>query len=338
MNKSTEYINLLAAFSCLAVVFLHFNGIFWSHPKGALWVESTIIETIFYFAVPVFLMITGITLIDYRERCSTREFFIRRIKRTVVPFVIWSFIAYLWVNRHVDHIDLSPLHIAKGIVFHRFISIYWFFIPLFAIYLSIPVLSLIQSKIKCFTYMAIYFLVTVSIGEVLADCNIDVIPKGLHLPVCGGFLIYPLLGYVLHNISIGAKGRFAIYLAGILATIAHFYVTAYIPNADGSINCLLKGYLKFPAVLQASAILVFAKYNTSFIMDTLHLRKIVDYIKPTTLSIYLVHIYCYHAMCSLFMDKTSPAQYMTGAVVCFALVVLAVRGLQRLPYGKYFFP
>lgn len=339
MNKSaTEYLNVLSVISCLAVVLLHFNGVFWAHPSGNLWITANIIETFFYFAVPVFLMITGITLIDYRERYNTKDFLLKRFKRTVIPFLIWSLIAYLWVNRHSGHISLSPLHIAKGILFHRFVSIYWFFTALFAIYLSIPVLSLLEQKIKCFSYMVLYFFITVCIGSVLKECRIEIIPEQLQLPICGGYLVYPLLGYILHNTHIGTKGRIAIYIAGILATAAHFYATAYIPTEDGSINCLLKGYLKFPAVLQSAAILVFVKYNATFILNTLRLRAVCNFIKPTTLSIYLMHIYIYQFLCTYCLDKANPVQYISAGVLAFLLLAAVVRMLQKIPGAKYVFP
>lgn len=56
MNINKEYyIDTLTILSCIAVVYLHANGIFWTHPSGRLWLTSNVIESFFYFAVPVFL-------------------------------------------------------------------------------------------------------------------------------------------------------------------------------------------------------------------------------------------------------------------------------------------
>ncbi len=202
---------------------------------------------------------------------------------------------------------------------------------MFAIYLSIPVLSLLKEKVKSFSYMVLCVFITVSLGDVLEAMGIEVVPEQLHLPICGGYLIYPLLGYALHHQHIGVKGRIAIYLVGMLAAVAHFHVTACIPPDDGSINLLLKGYLKFPAVLYAAAVMVFVKYNAHRILDKMRLRKIVDFVKPTTLSIYLVHIYAYHFLCSRIIDNAAPFQYMSGAVVSFFAIACIVRFLQRMP-------
>ena len=93
------YISVLNCVSCVAVVLLHTNGIFWSHPSGELWISANFIETYFYWAVPIFFMISGATLMDYRERYTTAEFYKNRIKKTVVPFVFWSLISGMF--RHI---------------------------------------------------------------------------------------------------------------------------------------------------------------------------------------------------------------------------------------------
>ena len=75
MNINKEYyIDTLTILSCIAVVYLHANGIFWTHPSGRLWLTSNVIESFFYFAVPVFFMISGATLLEYRQRYSTLTF------------------------------------------------------------------------------------------------------------------------------------------------------------------------------------------------------------------------------------------------------------------------
>lgn len=54
------------------------------------------IEALFYFAVPVFFMLTGATLINYRKRYGTGTFFKKRLLKTLVPFIIWSIIGICW--------------------------------------------------------------------------------------------------------------------------------------------------------------------------------------------------------------------------------------------------
>ncbi len=68
--KKKYYIQNLSVLSAFAVVALHVNGEFWNFSYGRYWITSNIIESLFYFAVPIFFMITGVTLVDYNERYS----------------------------------------------------------------------------------------------------------------------------------------------------------------------------------------------------------------------------------------------------------------------------
>lgn len=75
MREKTDYITFLSVISAIAVVFLHVDAAFWEYSTDAYWASANFIESIFYFAVPVFFMISGAMLVDYKERYSTKEFF-----------------------------------------------------------------------------------------------------------------------------------------------------------------------------------------------------------------------------------------------------------------------
>ena len=59
MNKNRiEYISLASVLSAIAVVYLHANGCFWDFSTSRYWITANMIESIFYFAVPIFFMIS----------------------------------------------------------------------------------------------------------------------------------------------------------------------------------------------------------------------------------------------------------------------------------------
>ena len=88
-KEDTGYITLLSVISAVAVVIIHVNSDCFGNlgSDNRYWFGANIIECIVYFAVPIFFMISGATLIDYRDRYSTKEYFIKRIKRQLFP--IW---------------------------------------------------------------------------------------------------------------------------------------------------------------------------------------------------------------------------------------------------------
>ena len=214
------YIDFLAIVSAFAVVMLHANGIFWSHPAGRLWITSNCIEAMFYFAVPVFFMISGATLMDYREKYSTREYFVRRAIRAGIPFLAWK-----------TGCVLAMCHLPYGHFFSRetafiflnefwnssVITVYWFFLPLFVIYLSIPFLSSVREKRTNFGYV-IAWSVLVMAAQLLVDflkrkwglgSSLDLNFGQISSVVSAYPLLYPLLGYWLATYEIPRKCRIA---------------------------------------------------------------------------------------------------------------------------------
>jgi surface polysaccharide O-acyltransferase-like enzyme len=156
-----EFINFASVCSALSVVFLHANNCFWHFNSTArYWKTANIIECLFYFAVPVFFMISGATLIDYNKRYNLKTYFSKRINKTFIPYIVWSFLGLLFQVIYIKSIPLSkisPKFLLNGLFTGTLVRVYWFFIPLFCIYLSIPLISEIpeQKRKKTFTYIII---------------------------------------------------------------------------------------------------------------------------------------------------------------------------------------
>lgn len=128
INKDTSYITLLSVVSTIAVVYLHAQFAFFAFSTNRYWFTTNIIRSIFYYAVPIFFMITGATLIDYRDRYSTKKFFSKRLKKVVIPFIAWSLIALLYrlVTNSIDFNDLSIKDIINGILGCKYQDVYWY--------------------------------------------------------------------------------------------------------------------------------------------------------------------------------------------------------------------
>ena len=69
------YFDMLNIIATLAVVWLHFsNEIHW-YENTSRWTQACVVQAIGYFAVPIFFMLTGATLLDYRKKYDTKTFF-----------------------------------------------------------------------------------------------------------------------------------------------------------------------------------------------------------------------------------------------------------------------
>lgn len=91
------YFDILNILACFGVICLHQNGIVHEYDiHTSVFKEALIFEVGFFWAVPVFFMLSGATLFDYRTRYSTKDFLIRRAKRILIPFLFFSFLNLIW--------------------------------------------------------------------------------------------------------------------------------------------------------------------------------------------------------------------------------------------------
>ena len=86
-------------------------------------------------------MISGAMLIDFNKKYSLREYFTKRINKTLIPYIVWSFLGLafqIWYLQSVLPSNVNITYILNGLLNGNLVNVYWFFIPLFCAYLTIP--------------------------------------------------------------------------------------------------------------------------------------------------------------------------------------------------------
>ena len=149
-GKRVLYFDMLNIAATFCVVWLHFNNeIHWYSPTFE-WKQTVLVQAVAYWAVPVFFMLSGATLLEYRNRYNTATFFKHRIQKVFIPFLIWGTVFLIW---RLSRGEMAPLPsglvekqwtILDIFINNKMEPIYCFFAPLFSIYMSIPAMS-------CFT-------------------------------------------------------------------------------------------------------------------------------------------------------------------------------------------
>ena len=296
------YISFLNVLSTVSVVVLHSNGAFWDYRNDINWILNNMVECVFYFAVPIFFMLVGVNLLDYTDKYDTKTFFKKRVTKTVVPFLIWSIFAMLLKilqsPRYFIQNEIAFDKIFNGIFNTEYMFIYWFFIPLFCIYLSVPLLAHIEKKNKnrIFTYIAATaFVVNIFIPFSVKFINIffgTQIIWIFEIPVLGGYAFYGILGYLLHNNDLSRKIRIIIYTASVLGLLIHFFTTYYLSFKIGRVDDTLKGYNQLPGVLYSSGIFLLVKQLSSKIKSD-KFKNIIFRFQKYTFPIYLMHWFIY---------------------------------------------
>ena len=336
-KRHYEYIDILNIAACLGVIFMHCNGIVHLYENTRAWKESMVIETLAYWAVPIFFMISGAMLLGYREKYSTYIFFIKRIQKTVIPFVVWTLISLViklyereiqWEWNVGTIVDLFNNTTAEGV--------YWFFIPLFMVYLSIPVVSLIKDNRKILKYMASVAFLIYSVYPVCCKLLNISINGEVIFPTAGGYLLYVVLGYLLSTSEINKKQRIRIYILGIIGAGIRYGATVIWLVKNASLDTTFWGYLNFPTVFFACAVFVFVRYIPwNEIIKYEKTRSWISKIAGSGYGIYLMHMIVYRKLEKITMlDPYSYTWRFISPICIYVICVMIVLVMKRIPVVK----
>ncbi|OUP49755.1 acyltransferase [Lachnoclostridium sp. An181] len=337
------YIDCLNVTACFCVIWMHCNGLVHSFANSVVWKESLIVETIAYWAVPVFFMITGATLMDYRDRYSTVTYLKKRIEKTVLPFVIWSIINILYKSWRGD-LDLSTLNpktFFDMFINTKFEAVYWFFIPLFAVYLSIPVLSLLKKNKKILIYTVVLGLLTYSFLPTMFAILRVPYNSALSFPITGGYILFVLIGFLLADTNIEQKYRILFYVLAVFGILVRYCSTYIWSIRSGVLNKTFWGYLNFPSVFLACGVFVAFKYFpwNKLLEKYETIKKILEKVSGASFGIYLVHIMVMNQIIEwLNVDIARRAWRIGGAIIVYLISLIIVLMMKKIPILKRIVP
>ncbi len=337
MNSRIYYFDILNVISCIAVLALHHNGIVHTFDGSSAWCQALGVEVLFYWAVPVFFMLSGATLINYRERYDTKTFLKKRFVRTLIPFLIWSIIWCL-LNCVKDHNIPSVIEVLDGILHCKYQGVYWFFFPLFSIYLLMPVLSLLKDKVNVLKYLCLLIFVCDGIiNPICHICDFETIP-GLKNPISGP-LMYVILGWLIskdHLFNEINKYLKVLIILSLLCFGLRYWVTYSQSFALHNTYRGLFNYYYFTAVIPSVTIFVLVK---KWFGGNLSERWSNVLVKMSSCSfgIYLVHMgvlvlwsFLFNRTSLYFRILTIPFTYF----ICFVVVYI----IKKVKIARFVFP
>ncbi|MBE6976522.1 MAG: acyltransferase [Ruminococcaceae bacterium] len=337
--------DILTILACLMVVFFHTNGIIYTYSDSLSWKISVVERCVVYSAIPIFFMLTGAKLMDYRNRYSTKEYVKKRLQRIGIPFLFWN-LFYL-IYQRVSSPEAS-FHSAKEFVSmllnSEFQARYWFFFPLFAVYAAIPVISLVLQAKNHRKYLWYAVYVTFALLWVLNPlCALTGISYNSYLtmPISGGFMIYVLFGYLVSTEQWCRYKRVILYLSAMVSGI---FAVGHIVSASaaaGTTELYMASYHFFPAGLTGAAIFVFVKhiFDKPPIAEALnHRKKLMKLIRTVSgccMGVWLTHSLAIIVAVKLLGVSDSDYVYRFALPpVIFAACVFGVWIVRKIPVLK----
>ena len=338
MKKRVLYYDVLNILATIAVVAMHMNGIVHWYSDTLAWKQALVVEVGGFWAVPVFLMLSGATLMGYRERYTTKEFFKKRMLRTLIPFVIWSLISM--VGYGYDISALGVRGIINKIICCEFETVYWFFPVLFSVYFAIPVISLLKDNRKVLWYMvggafAFYSFLPLAFSWFGLAWNYN-----LQMPVVAGYLMFPVLGYLLSTQDLKKSHRIGIYIASLLCVAFRYVAILTMSQADGEVNRKYFDNVGFYCVILAGAVFLFIK-NSSLVGKIGENEKLVKVIKTVSgcsFGVYLVHMHFMNHVLYRVIERDSLMWRTAGIVIVYIASLAIVYVIRKIPVLKKIVP
>ncbi|WP_100486860.1 acyltransferase [Sporolactobacillus pectinivorans] len=341
MGKRIVYMDLLTCFSALFVVFLHSTLTVFNFRTDASWFESLFIQSFFHWPVPVFFMLSGANLLGYRQRYSTRIFFNKRIKRVVIPFLIWSLIWLIYDFGRGIISNLSLKHVVNLFVYNGIQNNFWFFYAIIFIYICLPILSLLAKKEnkKVVLFFILLCLLQNGVFHFLFGVFRHPVSPYFSFPVAGTYLSYVLTGWYLVNFPLKKMQRILIYIAGAASGGLMFAGTYYFSFADRRLNILFMDYNSlFTFFLSVSVFVLFQSINWDKIFSA-RMVRFITIMSSTSFGVYIIHRMIISEMNHYFNLNATSLYYMTlFPIFIYALSVLVVYLMKRTPVIKHIMP
>ncbi len=334
--------DVLNIISCFCIIWIHCNSVLYSYDGTDLWRLSLIVQVVAHFAVPCFFMLSGANLIHYRERQTTGQFLYRRVVRTLIPFLIWSAIILLWKHFTGVLIVEDFRHIVFLFLTSSLETVYWFFFPLFGIYLAIPVVSLFADR-KYLPYMLYLSLLGIFINSLLPYIlgRIDMgYSEYIVFPMAVNYLPYALLGYYLANAQIPRGVHWLIYAVGIGCALYMYFGTLSISQAEGGLWKDLIDYESFASYGFGAAVFLFFKNLPFHRIKSPAFRRVITTISGCSLGIYLIHMLIMDNFVAITGIRTySFTWQLFGHIPVYIIALILVFAVKKIPYaGKLLFP
>ena len=335
-----NYISILNVLACIGVVILHTFET--GYTSDANFVFEVPIRAIAYCAVPVFFMITGATLIDYRERYDTKTFFKKRLLKVIIPLIIWSII-YFIINFFKGKFSINDL--SFKFVFEYFFlvktnPIFWFFVVIIGIYLAIPVISLIpqESRRKAFLYIIIItFVFNQFLPDLLYHLNLNY-NYDLKFPLTySGWISFIFIGYYIDKYEIVKKHRMIIYVLGIIGFLVMVVPTIFISYHKNESCSWFDEYYDAPCVLYSASVFLFFKSKINNNQIVTKIMPFFNFVAPTTLGIYVLHI-AIRDFLRYFYKYSYFGMNLVLTLSILTICFIVVKIVQKIPGLRHIFP
>lgn len=343
--KRVFYIDVLKTIAIFAVIFIHISA-YPFYLYGTIdthyWLLENIVDSASRWGVPVLLMVSGAMLLS-REKLDEKpsDFFKKRLKKILIPFLFWSLIYFIWIQRNsLDQVNIHVLlegaktFLQGGVYYHLYFLYY-----LLGLYIITPILRVF---LKSATRKDLnYFLILWFIGNAVYPLILQYLGINIGVPiyVVTGFVGYYIIGFYITNYEISKIFRWILYVLGVIGFLGIAIGTYLLTKRSGVPDESLYLYLSPFVIFSSVAVMLFIKSIRweKIINNKSKIVSIVTEISAASFGVYLIHPIILETL-SKYGINSSYIHPLVGTVTTFVLVFLIsfiiVSVIRRVPLLK----
>jgi surface polysaccharide O-acyltransferase-like enzyme len=281
MKKRIYYLDVLKVISMLAVIFMHVigNTIHTFNLNGTpLIVYSTICE-LMYFAVPMFIMISGALFLNPEHNVNIKKSVLKLISCLFIFGILYSLIEIYFNNQNLNYSSLitSVSNVFTGNLWNHM----WYLYLIIGLYLLTPLLRVFikNCSLKEYQYILILlFVFTIIIPDIASYFNVNI---AFNVLITSPYIFFYLFGYYLSKYELNNKVENMMFGLGFVAIMLIILENIY--NIFNPV--LISSYTTFIIFLIIVSLFLLTKrinINSKY-------GKIFKILSECNLGIYLIH-------------------------------------------------
>lgn len=284
-KKRDINLEALRVFATFCVIMLHVSASNWGYidVNTKSWEILNIYNSLVRFSTPIFVMISGVFLLDCKKNISIQGIFKKNIKKVAIAFVFWSFFYAIIpvISNKSSHTEFLKNFVAGH--FHM-----WFLYMIIGIYIITPFLRKIaenEQLVKYFlvlSFIFVFLFKLLSVIPVISDI-ISVINTKMSINFVLGYTGYFFAGYYLKNKPV--KNPKIIYFLGVIAIGFTIFATKYVTKLQN------KAYIEFFSYYMPNVLIVSVAVFVLFLNLKIPEKfdKIVIILSNLSFGVYLIH-------------------------------------------------
>ncbi|MBC7877934.1 MAG: acyltransferase family protein [Anaerolineales bacterium] len=341
--------DLIRVISVFLVILIHVSSLLlnaWDDLSFSDWMAGNIYDSLARVCVPLLFMISGYLLLSRQE--SIRSFYINRVRKVVIPLLVWSVIYLLWRNDYSSYTFVNGIKaIIYAILNQPAFFHLWFLYALLSIYLFVPLMRVFvhsANEETLWYFVFVWFIFGPLLDTVERFFGLDI---AIDLGFVTRYIGYFYLGYILGRLSFT---KWIVIIAAVVFVTSSTYTviaTYQASAANGDYIDFYHIYLSVNVVFMSLSAFILLKTLGEKI-DTQANTVLITWIRAMSDASF--GIYLIHAMILTFLRKgdfgfelsgfSGPAFIAVPSTVMAAFLIswIVVVILQKIPFLRVIVP